>query len=133
MTSLRPRFVLAWVTREGANITPMGKGGEVVFVEHPERGWEIPGGHLEETESPEEALMRELLEETGLTGKVVRWNTSYYPEGWVAHVTVTDAPVRPWSVGDASVVSVKWWSDVPPVKTWTVEEFQDLSALFSTD
>ncbi len=130
---LRPRFVLAWVTREGANATPMGKGGEVVFVEHPERGWEIPGGHLEENETPEEALMRELLEETGLKGKVVRWNTTYYPEGWVAHVTVADAPVRPWSVGDESVVSVRWWSDVPPVKTWSVEEFQDLGELFSTD
>ena len=133
MTLLRPRFVLAWVTREGANATPMGKGGEVVFVEHPERGWEIPGGHLEENETPEEALMRELLEETGLKGKVVRWNTTYYPEGWVAHVTVADAPVRPWSVGDESVVSVRWWSDVPPVKTWSVEEFQDLGELFSTD
>ena len=130
---LRPRFVLAWVTREGANATPMGKGGEVVFVEHPERGWEIPGGHLEENETPEEALMRELLEETGLNGKVVRWNTTYYPEGWVAHVTVADAPVQPWSVGDESVVSVRWWSDVPPVKTWSVEEFQDLGELFSTD
>ena len=133
MTLLRPRFVLAWVTREGANATPMGQGGEVVFVEHPERGWEIPGGHLEENETPEEALMRELLEETGLKGKVVRWNTTYYPEGWVAHVTVADAPVRPWSVGDESVVSVRWWSDVPPVKTWSVEEFQDLGELFSTD
>jgi len=130
---LRPRFVLAWVTREGANATPMGKGGEVVFVEHPERGWEIPGGHLEENETPEEALMRELLEETGLKGKVVRWNTTYYPEGWVAHVTVADAPLRQWSVGDESVVSVRWWSDVPPVKTWSVEEFQDLGELFSTD
>jgi 8-oxo-dGTP pyrophosphatase MutT (NUDIX family) len=111
----------------------MGKGGEVVFVEHPTRGWEIPGGHLEQNETPEEALLRELREETGLDGKVVRWNTSYYPEGWVAHVTVADAPVRPWNVGDESVVSVKWWSDVPPVKTWTVEEFQDLGKLFSKD
>ena len=51
----------------------------------------------------------------------------------MAHVTVADAPVRPWNVGDESVVSVKWWSDVPPVKTWTVEEFQDLGKLFSKD
>ena len=34
----------------------MGEGGEVLFVEHPERGWEIPGGHLETNETPEEAL-----------------------------------------------------------------------------
>ena len=38
---MRPIFVLAWVTREGQALTPMGEGGEVLFVEHPERGWEI--------------------------------------------------------------------------------------------
>ncbi len=133
MTSQRPRFVLAWITRHGVNATRMGEGGQVVFVEHPERGWEIPGGHLEEDETPEEALHREVLEETGLTGTIVRWNTSYYPEGWVAHMTVSDAPERSWNVGDESVVSVQWWTDVPPVSSWSVEEFRDLGVHFSTD
>ena len=33
--------------------------------------WSLPKGHLEENESPEEAAIREVLEETGLTGEII--------------------------------------------------------------
>ncbi|GIR76268.1 MAG: NUDIX hydrolase [Candidatus Thermoplasmatota archaeon] len=131
MTNEQPRFVLAWVTREGQPCTMMGEGGEVLFVEHPKRGWEIPGGHLESGETPEQALHRELKEETGLSGHLVRWNTTYYPEGWVAHVVVADDDRRAWTVSDDSVHAVQWWDEVPPVKAWTVEEFEDLATIFA--
>ena len=37
-----------------------------VIVRHGERTtWEIPGGHIEEGESPDRAAARELVEETG--------------------------------------------------------------------
>lgn len=39
------------------------KGGIVLTKTH--RGWEMPGGHIENNEGIEEALQRELLEETG--------------------------------------------------------------------
>lgn len=35
----------------------------ILLVEHYKRGWEVPGGHIEEGESFEEAMHRELLEE----------------------------------------------------------------------
>ncbi len=39
----------------------------VLIVQHQERGWCIPGGHLEANELPESALRRELLEEACVT------------------------------------------------------------------
>lgn len=40
--------------------------GNWIYVRHHKRDtWEIPGGHIEEDETPDEAAKRELMEETG--------------------------------------------------------------------
>jgi|TARA_B110000881_G_scaffold132398_1_gene116480 8-oxo-dGTP pyrophosphatase MutT (NUDIX family) len=122
-----PVFVLAWVTTKEGGKQMLGQGGKVIFVEHPERGWEIPGGHVEAGETPEEALLRELKEETGLEGLVEKWNTTYYPKGWVAHVVVEDSTLQNWEVADEKVRLVQWWNEIPPLKEWTTEEFTDLT------
>ena len=122
-----PVFVLAWVTVRGQPPMKIGEGGRVLFVKRPTRGWEIPGGHLEPGETPEQALLRELKEETGVEGELVGWNKSYYPKGWVAHVVTDATPLDSWFVDDAKVAEVRWWKQVPPVIEWTKEEFEDLS------
>ncbi|MBT5285802.1 MAG: NUDIX domain-containing protein [Euryarchaeota archaeon] len=131
MDSELPVFALAWVTCEGEPLTPMGQGGRILFVEHPQRGWEIPGGHLEEHEQPEDALLRELKEETGMIGRLVSWNKTYYPKGWVGHVVVPPTEKSSWTVRDEKVAAVKWWGRTPPVIEWTEEEFEELANYFS--
>ena len=126
-----PVFTLAWVTCEGEQPTPMGSGGRVLFVNHPQRGWEIPGGHLELGETPEKALLRELKEETGEVGRLVSWNKTYYPKGWVGHVVISKTTQRSWTVTDEKVTEVKWWSTIPPLIEWTREEFSDLAKYFA--
>ena len=44
--------------------------GRVLLLRNHRGEWELPGGRLDRRESPEEALMREIREETGLTAKV---------------------------------------------------------------
>lgn len=44
--------------------------GQVLLLESPKRGWEIPGGQVEEGESLIQALEREMMEETGITVNV---------------------------------------------------------------
>lgn len=41
------------------------KGEQLLMANVRERGWNVPGGHIERGETPEEAVARELFEETG--------------------------------------------------------------------
>lgn len=48
----------------------VNKRGEVLLLDHvlrPHSSWGLPGGFLEHGENPDDALRRELLEETGIT------------------------------------------------------------------
>lgn len=44
------------------------RGDEVLLVRSPRRGWEFPGGQVEQGESVLAALHREIWEETGVEG-----------------------------------------------------------------
>jgi len=46
--------------------------GEFLLHKHPKLGfWLPPGGHIEENEEPQDAVIREVLEETGLACRVI--------------------------------------------------------------
>ena len=44
--------------------------GEILLIRSPRRGWEFPGGQVEEGENLIEALQREIKEEAGVTTSV---------------------------------------------------------------
>jgi len=46
-------------------------GDGFVMVRHRRRGWEMPGGHVEEDEDPRDAAIREFREETGMDLDIV--------------------------------------------------------------
>jgi 8-oxo-dGTP pyrophosphatase MutT (NUDIX family) len=58
--------VTAFITR------PSDQGHDLLLFEHPNAGVQIPAGTVEEGETPEEAVLREASEETGLASLSVR-------------------------------------------------------------
>lgn len=49
------------------------RGNQVLLVRSPRRGWEFPGGQVEQDESPLQALEREIWEESGIIAKPFRF------------------------------------------------------------
>lgn len=50
---------------------------EILLVRHPRRGWEVPGGQIEEGESVVEGLQREIWEETGTLAEIGKMTGVY--------------------------------------------------------
>ncbi|MCL2213208.1 MAG: NUDIX hydrolase [Oscillospiraceae bacterium] len=48
------------------------KDGNILLVKTHHRGWEIPGGQIDVGENLEEGVLREILEESGITATVRR-------------------------------------------------------------
>jgi 8-oxo-dGTP diphosphatase len=67
---------LVVIQREDGQILLLKKSAA---TDHP-GSWTFPGGTLHDDESPSEAALRELEEETGLNGEIVRAGPSYTSE-----------------------------------------------------
>ncbi|WP_446044886.1 NUDIX domain-containing protein [Streptomyces olivaceus] len=63
-----------WHPRAAGSLALWQLDGEIALFlpTYNQRGWYLPGGALEQDESPEHALSRELLEETGLRRQPLR-------------------------------------------------------------
>lgn len=87
---------MAIVRHATASAIVLDDTGRVLLVEHRKAGvWLYPGGHVEPDETPAEAAVREVAEETGLAVEVVA-------ESRFSHPAVTSHPV-PFAIIEMAV------------------------------
>ena len=96
--------VTAFITRESE------RGWDLLLLQHPDAGIQIPAGTVEENETPEEAAMREAREETGLGDLTVRQYLGYRSESVGPEERIIATPTKVYARPD----DTSWdWSHLP--------------------
>jgi len=124
-------WVVAWVTPSGSPPAPIDEPESCwLMVRNIERGWELPGGWVEDGEDSEIAALREVFEETGLLGTALQIAPKLAEGGgdvvWI-EIDVEATPIS-WESMDANIAEVGWCLTPPVPLAWDVSELQLFSS-----
>ena len=124
-------WVVAWVTPSNSPPAPIDSGESCwLMVCNIERGWELPGGWVEEGEDSEIAALREVFEETGLLGTALQIAPDLAAGGgdvvWI-EIDVEPTPIS-WESADPSISEVGWCLTPPEPLAWDISELRLFSS-----
>lgn len=117
---MNKRFTLCWVD---SNQKRNGDEQVWLMVNNIERGWELPGGWIENGELSEETALRELFEETGLLGMATHIERDFFEGGDLVRIEVNEIPdPMGWESQDEKIMEVGWCLEIPEMKYWDSAE-----------
>ena len=124
-------WVVAWVTPSGSPPATIDSAESCwLMVCNIERGWELPGGWVEDGEDSEMAALREVFEETGLLGTALQIAPNLAEGGgdvvWI-QIDVEPTPIS-WESVDPSISEVGWCLTPPEPLAWDIEELRLFSS-----
>ena len=123
-------WVVAWVTPTGSPPVSIDHEDACwLMVRHMERGWELPGGWVEDDETSEVAALREVFEETGLLGTAITTAKSLADgDGDVVWIVVDEeaTPIS-WDSPDPKIAEVGWCLTPPEPLAWDLEGLRQFS------
>ena len=115
-------WVVVWAVPKESLDTPCW-----LMVKHIERGLELPGGTISETESLDIAALRELFEEAGVLGTATNYDENIIEKGTVVRVEIDEEPQpNGWESEDEKISEVGWCVDIPAELYWGENEVQRL-------
>jgi len=97
------------------------RNGQLLLVKNRKRGWEAPGGKIEEGETPKEAALREFKEETGRGLKILCYE--FFNGG---HVFYGIAGEEEDKIRDGAIESALFFEELPDNLAFSLEEYREL-------
>ena len=123
-------YVMAFITKADLPSNDFSGGQEWLMVKHKIRGWELPGGKINDNENYEQAIIREVFEESGMIA-YARENPKIYDDGLVFWMGISsEQEVNLRHKKDPMISEMNWFSTPPKNLAWGPEELQTIIDLF---